>query len=54
MAASNTKGAYLTFLRGLVSGLLKTFSQTRMRPGRSLTIRGTPGDASGEMASTTG
>ena len=29
MATSNTKVDYLTFLRGLVSGLLKTFCETR-------------------------
>ena len=44
MAATNTKVDYLTFLRGLVIRLLKTFGETRKRPGRTLTARGTAGD----------
>ena len=45
MAVTGTKVEYLTFLRGLVSGLLKTFGETRKRPGRTLTVRGTAGDS---------
>jgi hypothetical protein len=44
MAATNSKAEYLPFLRGLVIGLLKTFGETRKRPGRSLQIRGNAGE----------
>ena len=43
-AATNTKMDYLTFLRGLVSGLLLTFGQSRKRPGRSLSVKGGTGE----------
>ena len=45
MAVTNIKVSYLSFLRGLVCGLLKTFGETRKRPGRSITVKRTAGDS---------